>query len=111
MQVPATKRRQVHFGPFTVDLASRELCNNGRKIPLQEKPFQILALLLEQPGEVVTREEFQQKLWPSDTFVDFEHGINTAVKKLREALEDHADEPRYIGTLQKHGYRFIAPVA
>ena len=110
MQVPATKHRQVHFGPFTVDLTSRELCNNGRKLPLQEKPFQILALLIEQPGEVVTREELRQKLWSSDTFVDFEHGINTAVKKLREAMEDHADEPRYIETLPKNGYRLIAPV-
>ena len=72
-------------------------------------PFQILAILLEHPGELVTREEFRHRLWPSDTFVDFEHSINTAVKKLREALEDDADQPRYIETLPKLGYRFIAP--
>ena len=111
MQVPATERRNVRFGSFEVDLASCELRKDGRKVKLQEKPFQILAILLDQPGEVVAREEFRQKLWPSDTFVDFEHSINTAVKKLREALADHADEPRYIETLPKHGYRFIAPVA
>ena len=111
MRVPATERRRARFGSFEVDLASCELRKDGRKIKLQEQPFQILAILLDQPGEVVTREEFRQKLWPSDTFVDFEQGINTAVKKLREALEDHAGEPRYIETLPKHGYRFIVPVA
>ena len=105
MQVPATERRDVRFGSFEVDLTSCELRKDGRKVKLQEKPFHILAILLEQPGEMVTREEFRQKLWPSDTFVDFEHGINTAVKKLREALEDHAEEPRYIETLPRHGYR------
>jgi DNA-binding winged helix-turn-helix (wHTH) protein/tetratricopeptide (TPR) repeat protein len=108
MQVPATERRNVRFGSFEVDLTSCEVRKDGRKIKLQEKPFQILAILLDRPGELVTREEFRQKLWPSDTFVDFEQGINTAVKKLREALQDHADEPRYIETLPKHGYRFIA---
>jgi TolB-like protein/DNA-binding winged helix-turn-helix (wHTH) protein/tetratricopeptide (TPR) repeat protein len=111
MQVPATERRHVRFGPFTVDLISRELLNNGHNIHLQEKPFQILAILLDQPGELVTREEFRQKLWPSDTFVDFEHSINTAIKKLREALEDDAERPRFIETLPRRGYRFIASVA
>ena len=90
MQVPATERNRARFGPFTVDLISRELHNNGHKIHVQEKPFQILAILLEQPGELVTREEFRRRLWPADTFVDFEHSINTAIKKLREALEDNA---------------------
>lgn len=107
MQVPATERNRARFGPFTVDLISRELHNNGHKIHVQEKPFQILAILLEQPGELVTREEFRRRLWPADTFVDFEHSINTAIKKLREALEDNADEPRYIETLPRRGYRFI----
>jgi TolB-like protein/DNA-binding winged helix-turn-helix (wHTH) protein/tetratricopeptide (TPR) repeat protein len=112
MQVPATERQQrARFGSFEVDLTSCELRKDGRKIKLQEKPFQILAILLDQPGELITREEFRRRLWPADTFVDFEHSINTAVKKLREALEDHADEPRYIETLPKHGYRFIAAVA
>ncbi len=111
MQVTAPERRYVRFGSFTVDLISRELRNNGHKIHLQEKPFQILVILLDHPGELVTREEFRQRLWPSDTFVDFEHSINTAVKKLREALEDDADQPRFIETLPRRGYRFIAPVA
>ncbi len=111
MQVTTTKRRRVRFGSFNVDLISRELHNNGRNIHLQEKPLQILAILLDQPGELVTREEFRRRLWPADTFVDFEHSINTAVKKLREALEDDADQPRYIETLPKRGYRFIASVA
>ncbi len=110
MQVPATERRRARFGPFVVDLVSRELRNNIRKIPLQEKPFQVLAILLDQPGELVTREEFRQRLWPADTFVDFEHSINTAIKKLREALEDDAEEPRFIETVPRRGYRFIAPV-
>jgi len=110
MQVPATERKRVRFGPFEVDLASHELRYDGRKIKLQAMPFHVLAILLEHPGELVTREEFRQRLWPSDTFVDFEHSINTAVKKLREALEDDADEPQYIETLPKLGYRFIAKV-
>jgi len=110
MQVPATERRHARFGPFVVDLVSRELRDNIRKIPLQEKPFQVLAILLDQPGELVTREEFRQRLWPADTFVDFEHSINTAIRKLREALEDDAEEPRFIETVPRRGYRFIAPV-
>lgn len=80
MQVPATERRNVRFGSFEVDLISCELRKDGRKIKLQEQPFQILAILLDQPGELVTREEFRQKLWPSDTFVDFEQGINTRLR-------------------------------
>lgn len=110
MQVPATERQFARFGSFEVDLTTRELRNHGRRIKLQEKPFQVLALLLDQPGELVTREEFRHRLWPVDTFVDFEHGINTAIKKLREALEDNAEEPRYIETLPRRGYRFIASV-
>ena len=110
MQVPATERRHARFGPFTVDLISRELRNNGHNIHLQEKPFQILAILLDQPGELITREEFRRRLWPADTFVDFEHSINTAIKKLREALEDDAEQPRFIETLPRRGYRFLAPV-
>jgi TolB-like protein/DNA-binding winged helix-turn-helix (wHTH) protein len=110
MQVPATERRYLRFGPFTVDLVSRELWNNDRKIPLQEKPFQVLAILLEQPGQLVTREELRRRLWPEDIFVDFEHSINTAIKKVRETLGDSADHSRFIETLQRRGYRFIAPV-
>ena len=106
MQVPAQDRLSCRFGPFTVDLVSREVWNGG-KIQLQEKPFQILAILLERPGQLVTREELQHRLWPAGTFVDFDHSINTAIKKLREALEDDAEEPRFIETLPRRGYRFI----
>jgi TolB-like protein/DNA-binding winged helix-turn-helix (wHTH) protein/Flp pilus assembly protein TadD len=93
-----------------VDLRCGEVRRNGDKIKLQERPFQILAALVERPGEVVTREEIRQKLWPTDTFVDFEHSTNTAVKKLREALGDDAENPRFIETLPRYGYRLIAPV-
>ena len=110
MQVPATQHRRAKFGPFVADLTLRELQKDGCKVNLQEKPFQILAFLLEQPGELVTRQELRAKLWPADTFVDFEHSINTAIKKLREALEDDAEAPRFIETLPRRGYRFIAPV-
>jgi DNA-binding winged helix-turn-helix (wHTH) protein len=100
----------IHFGTFAVDLSAGELYRKGRKVSLQEKPFQILTLLLERPGEVVSREEVRQKLWPQDTFVDFDAGVNTAIRKLRAALGDSADNPRFIETLPRHGYRFIAPV-
>ena len=102
--------RIVRFGVFAVDLRAGELHRQGLKIKLQEKPFQVLALLLEHPGGVVTREELQQRLWPGDTFVDFDHSLNIAVAKLREALGDSADIPRYVETLPRRGYRFIAPV-
>jgi len=106
----ATTRRQVKFGPFTVDLIARELQGSDGKIRLQGLPFQILTILVEQPGEWITREELRQRLWPADTFVDFDHSINTAIGKLRRALGDDADEPRYIETLPRHGYRLIAEV-
>jgi DNA-binding winged helix-turn-helix (wHTH) protein len=89
---------------------SGELRKNGNKLKLQEQPFQVLAMLLERPGEVVTREELRQRLWPADTFVDFDHSLNTAINKLRDALGDSAANPRFIETLAKRGYRFIAPV-
>ncbi len=110
MQVPAIDRYIVRFGPFAVDLVSHELRCDGRKINLQEKPFQVLALLLEQPGQLVTREELRHRLWPEDTFVDFEHSINTAIKKVREALQDSGEHSRFIETLPRRGYRFIAPI-
>ena len=99
----------IRFGEFEADLTSGELSRNGRKIPLQDKPFRVLALLSQRPGELVTREELQRQLWPDDTFVDFEHGLNTAVKKLRQALDDSADAPRYVETLARRGYRLVAP--
>ena len=101
---------ELRFADFEVSLRSGELRRNGTKIKLQEQPFQILVLLLEQRGEVVTRDELRQKLWTADTFVDFDNGLNIAIKKLRTALSDDADDPRYIETLPRRGYRFIAPV-
>ena len=100
----------IRFGVFELDLRAGELRKQGLKIKLQEQPFEVLVMLLERPGEVVTREEIQQKLWPADTFLDFEHGINAAVKRLREALDDTADNPRFVETLARRGYRFICPV-
>ncbi len=100
----------ARFGVFELDLAAGELRKNGAKLRLQEQPFQVLALLLERAGEVVTRDQLRQQLWPSDTFVDFDHSLNTAVNKLRETLGDSASNPRYIETLARRGYRFIAPV-
>jgi cholera toxin transcriptional activator len=102
--------RIARFGVFELDLAAGELRKNGARLRLQEQPFQVLALLLDRAGEVVTREDLRQKLWPADTFVDFDHSLNTAVNKLREVLGDSASTPRYIETLARRGYRFIAPV-
>lgn len=109
MQVDRVAPAVVCFDVFEVDLQAGELCKQGRRIKLQEQPFRVLSLLLERPGEVVTREELRQELWPADTFVDFDHGLNSAVARLREALGDSADGPRFIETIAKRGYRFIAP--
>jgi Tol biopolymer transport system component/DNA-binding winged helix-turn-helix (wHTH) protein len=98
------------FEPFSLDVRAAELHSNGTKIKLGEQPFQVLCALLEHPGEVVTREELRKRLWSADTFVDFDHSLNAAVKRLREMLGDSADAPRFIETLPRHGYRFIAPV-
>ena len=107
----ATARtRRMRFGAFEVDLRSGELYKRGIRLKLQDQPFHVLALLMEHPGDVVTREELRQKLWPADTFVDFDTGLNSAIKKLRDVLGDSAEEPRYIETLPRRGYRFIAPV-
>lgn len=103
-------RRIIRFGLFEVDLRSCELLKQGRRLKLQTQPFQILTILLERPGEIVTREELCRRLWPEDTFVDFDHSLNTAVRRLREALADSSDNPIFIETLQRRGYRFIAPV-
>jgi TolB-like protein len=100
----------IRFGDFDVDTRSGELRKRGARIKLQIQPFQVLQILLQQAGEMVTREELQKRIWPADTFVDFDHGLNNAVKKLREALGDDAENPRFIETLSKRGYRFIAPV-
>jgi len=100
----------LKFGPFLVDLAAGEVRKNGSRIRLQEKPLRVLVLLAERQGQLVTRTELKQHLWPADTFVDFETGLNTAVSKLRDALSDKADSPRYIETIPRRGYRFLAPV-
>lgn len=102
--------RLVRFGVYEADLATGELRKRGIRLKLQDQPFRVLALLLERPGELVTREEMQQKLWPADTFVDFDHGLNACINKLREALNDSAASPRYIETLPRRGYRFLAAV-
>jgi DNA-binding winged helix-turn-helix (wHTH) protein len=108
MEEVANSARIVRFGVFEVDLRAGELRKNGLKMKLQEQPFQVLALLLRHPGEVVTREELQKAVWPADTFVDFDHGLNKAINKIREALGDSADNPRFVETLPRRGYRFIA---
>ncbi|HEY2012438.1 MAG TPA: winged helix-turn-helix domain-containing protein [Bryobacteraceae bacterium] len=101
------RRPRVRFGPFELDLRARELRKEGRRIRLQEQPFQILRMLLESPGEVVTREDIRKGLWPEGRVVEFDHSINAAVKRLRDALRDSAEKPRYIETLARRGYRFI----
>jgi eukaryotic-like serine/threonine-protein kinase len=106
----SVRAHRTSFGAFEVDLRSGEVFKHGIRLKLQGQPYQVLALLLKQPGELVTREELRQLLWPQDTFVDFDTGLNTAIKKLRDVLGDSADEPRYIETLPRRGYRFIAVV-
>ena len=100
----------VRFGAFELDLRTGELRKSGVRIKLPDQPFQVLKTLLERPGDLVTREELRQRLWSAETFVDFEHGLNAAVRRLRDALGDSADVPRFIETLPRRGYRFIAPV-
>jgi DNA-binding winged helix-turn-helix (wHTH) protein len=101
----------VRFGLFELDLKAGQLSKNGAKIRLSQQPFQLLSVLLERPGEVLTREELRQRLWSSDVFVDFDHGLNKSIQKIRDALGDSADSPRYIETVPRVGYRFIAPVS
>ena len=108
---PLTPTRLYRFGLYEADGRTGELRKEGRRVRLQEQPFQVLLMLLDRPAELVTREEIRQRLWPADTFVDFDHGLNTAVNKLRDALGDSASNPRFIETLARRGYRFIAPVS
>ncbi len=110
MESPPNGRERLRFGLFEADLASGELYKHGRLIHVQEQPFRILAMLLERPGEVVSREEVQKKLWPEGTFVDFDEGLDTALKKLRQALGDSPQNPIFVETIPRRGYRFIAPV-
>ena len=110
MSDASSPRELVRFGVFELDLRCGEMRRQGLRIRLQEQPFQVLAMLLERPGELVTREELRKKLWPADTFVDFERGLNKDINKIREALGDTAGSPRFIETVPRRGYRFVAPV-
>ena len=107
----APAHRLVRFGAFELDLRSGELRKSGARLSLQQQPLQLLSVLLEHPGELVTREELRKRLWPDDTFVDFEHGLNAAVKRLRDTLGDSAESPRFVETVPRRGYRFIAPAS
>jgi len=108
--LPAQSPRSFRFGPFEADPKTGELRKGGRKLHLQEKPFQVLIALLECAGDLVSRKALQGRLWPADTFVDFDNGLNTAISKLREVLGDSGQDHRYIETLGRRGYRFVAPV-
>ena len=101
----------MRAGLFEIDLDAGELSKSGRKVGLQEQPFRVLKLLLQRQGELVTRQELQTQLWPADTYVGFDEGLNTAIRKLRMAFGDSADSPRFIETVPRRGYRFIAPVS
>ena len=105
-----TLPHRVRFGAFEVDLRTGELCEGERVMRLQEQPFQILRMLLERDGQLLTREDIQKRLWPNDTVVEFDHSINAAMKRLRQALGDSADNPRYIETLARRGYRLLVRV-
>ena len=109
MQAPASNSK-ITFGLYEVDLSTGELWKAGFRVKLQSQPFKVLSALLERPGQVVTREELQLRLWGKDTVVDFDHSLGTAINKIREALGDSADNPRFVETLARRGYRFIAPV-
>jgi TolB-like protein/DNA-binding winged helix-turn-helix (wHTH) protein/tetratricopeptide (TPR) repeat protein len=110
LENPQPMRGTYRFGVFEADIEAGELRKQGIRIKLQEQPFQVLLALVEKPGQVIPREELQKKIWPAETFVDFDHGVNNAVRRLREALGDSAENPRFIETLSRRGYRFIAPV-
>jgi cholera toxin transcriptional activator len=107
---PSQTAVRYRFGVYEADVRAGELLREGTKIKLQEQPFQVLVAMLERAGDVISREDLRQRLWPSDTFVDFDHSLNTAINKLREALRDSATNPRFIETKARRGYRFIAPV-
>src|SRR6476660_2819813 len=110
MPEPAVSRR-LRLGPFELDPRSGELSSNGSRQALPEQPLALLKALLAHPGELVTRDELRRELWPEDTFVDFERGLNAAVKRLRDVLGDSADQPTFIETIPRRGYRLIVPVS
>src|SRR5579864_1580364 len=103
-------RGLIRFGVFELDVREGELRKNGLRVRLQKQPFDVLAMLLEHPGEVVGREQLQKRVWPADTFVDFDHGLNKAINKIREALGDSSESPRFVETVARRGYRFLADV-
>ena len=110
MEKEEHSHRRLRFGVFEMDFRTGELRKHGMQVRLQKQPFQVLAMLLEHAGEVVTREELQQNLWSADTFVDFDHGLNKTINKIREALGDSAESPRFVETVSRRGYRFLAEV-
>ena len=110
MPQSALPSRRVHFAEFEADLRAGELYRSGHKVKLQERPFQVLAALLEHPGEVITRDELRHRIWPPDTFVDYGHGLAVAINKLREALRDSPEQPRFVETVGRRGYRFVAEI-
>src|SRR6476661_360708 len=110
MDSAANHKRLAIFGPYQADLRTGELRKHGIRLRVQEQPFQVLAMLLRTRGDLVTREQLQTRLWASETFVDFDHGLNTAINKLREVLSDSSASPKYIETLPRRGYRFVAAV-
>jgi len=106
----ARPARRYRFGVYEADVGTGELRRHGLRVKLHAQPFQMLVMLLERPGELLTREEICRELWPDGTFVDYEHGVNSAVNRIREALGDTAGNPRFVETLARRGYRFVAPV-
>src|SRR5262249_53147891 len=110
MSAPASNAHRVQFGLFEVDLQSAELRKNGAKVKLQEQPLKVLQVLLENPGQIVSREQLRQRVWPANTFVEFDQGLYSAMARLRDALGDTSNSPRFIETVARRGYRFIAPV-
>src|SRR5215472_4390071 len=111
MQTTSSSTDSFQFGVFRLDLKAGELHKAGIRVKLQDQPFRVLALLVERAGQLVTREDLRQRVWPSNVYVDFDQGLNNAIKKVREALGDSADSPTLIETVARHGYRFIAPVS
>src|SRR5580692_3632454 len=110
MSEDAQVHTRLRFGAFELDVRAGELRKSGLRIRLQEQPIRVLTMLVEHPGEIVTREELQKRVWPADTYVDFDHGLNKAINKIRDALSDAADSPRFVETIPRRGYRFLAEV-
>src|SRR5271170_4461140 len=101
---------RYRFGPFELDPAEGSLARNGTRVKLQDLPYRLLVMLVERPGEIVTREEVRQRLWPENTFVEFDNSLGVAIRKVRESLNDNAEAPIYVATIPRRGYRFVAPV-